>query len=269
MDPFLEDPGIWPAFHQQMIAVLHADLTSKMSGPFLTRIRERRYAAESTLSPPGVGVERREEYIEICGKNDGPLVTLVDMVSPANKTTGAGRLAYLHTRRQAQAWKANWAEIDLVLPGQPTTDYPREELPDWDYAVTITRITQPGNYEIYPTTLDKELPRIRLPLTATDQDLVLDLQRLVERVYEQGEFAARIGYRNEIAPGLNEGSRRRFRKLLGQATRLTEAHFEHDEIAVAAYYIWMKQGCPEGLADVHWQLAIEQLLRENALQRRR
>jgi hypothetical protein len=33
----------------------------------------------------------------------------------------------------------------------------------------------------------------------------------------------------------------------------------HDRIAVAAYYIWKNEGCPEGRADEHWHLAVEWL----------
>ena len=37
-------------------------------------------------------------------------------------------------------------EIDLVLQGQPLWDYSRAGLPDWDYAVTVARATQPERY---------------------------------------------------------------------------------------------------------------------------
>jgi hypothetical protein len=239
---------------------MHEDLFSRLDGRYTARICERRYTTEPTPDTPGNAVEQREEYIEIYGDNDARLVTSVHLVSPANKTNDAGRRAYLHTRRQAEGWGANLVDIDLVLSGTPITDYPREDLPDWDYAVTVTRSSQPGRYEIYSTTLDKVLPRIRLPLTAPDRDFVSDIQRLVERAYDQGEFAAHIEYGIQIVARMQETSRRRLRKTLSQVIRLTQAHFTHDEIAVAAYYIWLKQGCPEGLGEVHWQLAMEQLL---------
>jgi hypothetical protein len=35
----------------------------------------------------------------------------------------------------------------------------------------------------------------------------------------------------------------------------------HEEVAVAAYYIWLSEGCPEGCAERHWYEAEMQLLR--------
>src|SRR5262245_41699931 len=87
MNPCLEVPGIWPVFHRHMVTVLHEDILSKVSGHYRTQIGERRFAAEPMTRLSGTGVELREEYIEIHKANNGGLVTLVDMVSPANKTT--------------------------------------------------------------------------------------------------------------------------------------------------------------------------------------
>jgi hypothetical protein len=41
-----------------------------------------------------------------------------------------------------------------------------------------------------------------------------------------------------------------------------ELTLTHKEIAQAAYFIWMEQGCPDGRADEHWQLAVERLKHE-------
>ena len=110
------------------------------------------------------------------------------------RSTGAGRTAYLDKRREGTQRAANLVEIDLVLQGQPTLEYSRDGLPDWDYAVTVTRSTQPERYEIYTATLQKRLPRFRLPLAADDRDTVLDLHTAFTRCYDQGGFAAKIDY---------------------------------------------------------------------------
>jgi hypothetical protein len=38
----------------------------------------------------------------------------------------------------------------------------------------------------------------------------------------------------------------------------------HDQIAVAAYYIWEKRGRGEGADQAHWRMAIEDLKRRAA-----
>src|SRR5260370_4374424 len=132
--------------------------------------------------------------MEIRQRTDGKLVTLLDVVSPPNKTTRSGRDAYLDKRREGRTANANLVELDVVRQGQPTLDYSRDGLPDWDYAVTVTRSTQPEHYEIYTATLQKRLPRFRLPLASDDRDTVLDLQAALNRCFEQGGFAAKIDY---------------------------------------------------------------------------
>src|SRR5262245_20129744 len=73
-------------------------------------------------------------------------------------------------------------------------DYSLYCLPDWDYAVTVTRCTHPERYEIYTSTLQKRLPRFKLPLAVDDRDTVVDLQAAFARCYDQGGFAAQIDY---------------------------------------------------------------------------
>src|SRR5205807_8593737 len=109
---------------------------------------------------------------EVRRRTDGRLVTLVDVAGPVNKTLPEGRAAYLETRRQARAQNASIVEIDLSLPGKPLPDYSRDGLPEWDFAVTLTRCTQPEKYEIYTSTLAQRLPRFKLPLSPDDRDPV-------------------------------------------------------------------------------------------------
>ena len=76
--------------------------------------------------------------------NIQPITTCHTVLVIANKTTAAGREAYRDTRRQSRAAGASVVEIDLVLQGEPTLDFSRDGLPDWDYAVTVTRSTKPA-----------------------------------------------------------------------------------------------------------------------------
>src|SRR5262249_32889174 len=133
---------------------------------------------------------------------------LLDVVSPANKTLTAARQAYLDKRQEAKGCGASLVEIDLILQGQPTLEYSRDGLPDWDYAVTLTRSTQPERHEIYTATLQKKLPRFRVPLAADDRDAVLDLQTTFTRCYDQGDFRARIDYGRDPATTLGAEDRK-------------------------------------------------------------
>ena len=141
MDPYLEDEKIWPAFHHQLVSCLYQILLPGLIDRYRARVGQRHYATEQALFTSVVREEHVEEFIEIRQRSDGKLVTLVDLVSPTNKTTGAGREAYLKKRNECKSGGTSLVEIDLVLQGQPMLDYSRDGLPDWDYAVTVTRST--------------------------------------------------------------------------------------------------------------------------------
>jgi hypothetical protein len=194
MDPYLEDEALWPVFHHQLVMCLYQILLPGLVDRYRARVGQRHYLTEQALFTSVVREEHHEDYIEIRQRTDGRLITLIDVVSPANKVTTTGRAAYLDKRKEGKSASANLVELDLVLQGQPTLDYSREGLPDWDYAVTVTRSTQPEKYEIYTATLQKRLPRFRLPLAPDDRDTVLDLHTAFTRCYDQGGFAARIDY---------------------------------------------------------------------------
>jgi hypothetical protein len=144
--------------------------------------------------------EYSEEFIEIRTRSDNKLVTLLEVVSPANKTTVAGRQAYLDKRREAVLQRAGVVEIDLVLQGKPTLTYSRDGLPEFDHAVSVTRATAPDRYEIYTATIQKRLPKFKLPLSPDDRDTLLDLQAAFTRAYDLGGFAAQIDYKSPPPP---------------------------------------------------------------------
>jgi hypothetical protein len=267
MDPYLQSKELWPSFQHALVVRLHETLQTGLTERYQTRVQERRYSSKG---------EQREEYIEIRSRSDGQLVTLLDVLSPANKMTAIGRGAYLSTRQQAKAEGASLVEMDLVLEGQPTLNYSRDGLPPWDYAVTVTRSTQPERYEIYTATLQKRLPRFRVPLAADDRDTVLDLQAAFTRCYDQGGFIGRIKYREAPAVPFSEENRRRIddflrsQQLPGQPTLPAETGQPgtapgdslHERIAMAAYHLWLQEGCPHGRDQEHWYRAEEQLKRQ-------
>lgn len=214
MDPFLESDKFWPAFHHQFVMCLYQLLLPGLMDRYRARTGQRHYVTEQALFTSVTREEHHEEYIEIRQRSDGRLVTLVDIVSPANKTTPGGRKAYLDKRQEARNENASLVEIDLVLQGQPTLDYSREGLPDWDFAVTVTRATQPERYEIYTATLQKRLPRFKLPLAPDDRDTIVDLHAVFTRCYDQGGFASKIDYTQDPMVPLDDDDRRWLHELL-------------------------------------------------------
>lgn len=200
MDPYLENPKLWSAFQHQLLACLYQILLPGLVDRYRARVGTRSYVSEMALFTSVVREQYAEEFIEIRNRTDGKLVTLLEVVSPANKTTPAGRQAYLDARQLAVAQKAGIVEIDLVMQGKPTLTYSRDGLPEYDYAVTVTRTNAPDRYEIYTATLQKRLPKFKLPLAADDRDALLDLQAAFARAYDLGNFATQINYKGTPHP---------------------------------------------------------------------
>src|SRR5947209_987281 len=240
MDPYLEDEALWPSFHRQLVMCLYQALQPGLVDRYTAHITQRHYVVEQAPSTSVARGEHNEDYIEIRQRSDGRLVTVVDLVSPTNKLTPVGRSAYLDKRREGKGAGASLVELDLVLQGQPTLEYARDGLPDWDYAVTVTRSTQPERYEIYTATLQKRLPRFRLPLAADDRDTVLDLHTAFARCYDQGGFASRIDYCRDPPAPLGEEDRNWLDGVL-VARNLRTPLPPHQEIARTAYRLWEQE----------------------------
>jgi hypothetical protein len=200
MDPYLEHPKVWPAFQHQLLACLYQILLPGLVDRYRARVGNRTYVSEMPLFTSIVREEYTEEFIEIRTRSDNRLVTLLEVVSPANKTTQAGRQAYLDKRREAVVQKAGIVEIDLVLQGKPTLTYSRDGLPDFDHAVSVTKATAPDRYEIYTATIQKRLPKFKLPLAPDDKDTLLDLQAAFGRAFDLGGFASLIDYKGPPPP---------------------------------------------------------------------
>lgn len=200
MDPYLENAKLWPAFQHQLLACLYQILLPGLVDRYRARVGTRTYVSEMPLFTSIIREQYAEEYIEIRNRTDGKLVTLLEVVSPANKITPAGRQAYLDARQQAVTQRAGIVEIDLILQGKPMLTYSRDGLPEYDYAVTVTRSNAPDRYEIYTATIQKKLPKFKLPLAADDRDALLDLQAAFARAYDLGTFASQIDYKTAPPP---------------------------------------------------------------------
>ncbi len=216
MDPFLEEEKLWPVFHHHLISCLYQTVLPGLVDRYRARVGHRRYVTEMALFTSVIREEHEEEFIEIRQRGDGRLITLIEVLSPANKTTSEGRRLYMAIRDVCRDARCNLVEIVLVLQGQSLHDYSRDGLPEWDYAVTVTRATQPERHEIYTSTMQKRLPRFRLPLASDDRDTVLDLQATFTRCFDQGDFASLIDYSRDPVTRVNEDHRRWLQEYLTQ-----------------------------------------------------
>ena len=132
------------------------------------------------------------------------VITGIEFLSPSNKMEGKGRDEYLRKRREFLASETNLVEIDLIRQGDWMTLLEPFHVPvqhRTTYRVFVRRASQPNDATSYPLSLNQRLPTIAIPLRTADNDVALDLQGLLDQVYETGRYSG-IDYRAECDPRL-------------------------------------------------------------------
>lgn len=165
MDPYLEDPEIFPDFHDSFITYVREALQGSLPRPYLAGIGRRAWiefaerligpdvelllTAASRREPSGavavteaprsepVSVfvphdEVIEPLVEIYSRkgSDRRLITAVEVLSPTNKTRGSlGRSIYVEKQQEiVKHSQVHLVEIDLLRGGEHTTAVPLSAL---------------------------------------------------------------------------------------------------------------------------------------------
>src|SRR5947209_3966423 len=79
MDPYLETPDLWVDVHHGLISQLRATLNLSLRPHYVARLAFRVYVRE------GINAGVQEARVEIRHVATGALVTVMEVVSPANK----------------------------------------------------------------------------------------------------------------------------------------------------------------------------------------
>jgi len=135
-----------------------------------------------------------ERYIEIINTTSREVVTVIELLSPTNKT-GQGTEEYRRKHIELLHSRANLVEIDMLSQGiQP---FPRPEACDaaaCRYVIGVSRASDRSQYVLYPFSLGDMLPKFAMPLSPPDADVALDLQRVFNQCYLDGAYDDLIDY---------------------------------------------------------------------------
>ena len=243
MDPYLENPEIFPDFHDRFVIYISDELQQNLPEPYYAAIGRRawievseRYigpdvnvlrqehttresssmaVAPHAAEPLVVHVphdERFEPRVEVyMGRaSDRRLVTTLEVLSRTNKTPGEhGRDLYLRKQREILQSKVHLVEIDLLRGGQHTTAVPLPRLAKVtdppDYHVCIHHFDNLEDFFVYPFALSQPLPIIKVPLQPDDGEVRIDLQQVFQRTYEAGPYHREIDYKqDDLTPPLSD-----------------------------------------------------------------
>lgn len=148
--------------------------------------------------------EIHEARQEIIDREQRGVVTVIEVMSPTNKTPGArGRESYRQNRREVLDSPSHWVEIDLLRAGVPIVA--REHLPPCEYTVHVSRAPRGRRSPVWPIRLTQRLPSIPIPLRPSDPDATLDLQHVLTLAYDRAGYDLDIDYKKEPIPPLPEG----------------------------------------------------------------
>jgi hypothetical protein len=237
MDPYIEVMGLWEGFHAPLVTncsqILNGNLPDGYVAQIETRVtmltvdlpREPRVpdvliarepgapeflsasagqaagvvTIEPITIPLAIGeVEIRERWIEIKSLPELELVTVIEILSPTNKS-GDGRNEYLRKRAALIDRPVNLVEIDLLLGGRPAPL--GKPLPPHHYYAIVARSTSRPDAQVYTWTIRHSLPSLPIPLRSPDADVMLDLGEAFELTYRLGRFGRIVRHGSPLPDG--------------------------------------------------------------------
>ncbi len=242
MDPYLEQPAFWSSFHTRLIVAIADTLAPMIRPQYYVEVESRTYrdtpegeilvgipdaivlgdtraaaaepaktasegsaAALKSLSVPvtlPMPVEVKERYLEIRAVPDDRVITVIELLSPANKRPGKGRETYEKKRLDILASASHLVEIDL-LRGNPPLPINSAHGPS-DYYILVSVASQRPTAQLYPFDLRVAFPTFLLPLQQTDESVSVNMQPIFEGVMERASYDSRIDYTQPIpAPDLS------------------------------------------------------------------
>lgn len=238
MDPYLERRGIWEQVHTNLIVSIQRFLTPLLRPRYHVGIEERTYLAvlppdqQSTGMPdvliaksqpsrsesgPMVAVadpvvaplvaelplpeEVKERYLEIRALPDQQMITVIEILSPTNKSTREGRQLYEEKRLKVLGSLTHLVEIDLLRGGQPfAMKAPRQS----DYRLVVSRSGRRPYADVYLFNLPDPIPDLPIPLRSGEEEPLVPLNQILHEVYDQGGYDLVIDYQQPAEPPLAE-----------------------------------------------------------------
>jgi hypothetical protein len=258
MDPYLEDPGRWAGVHNLLIWAIRADLNRRLGPRFVADagttdyvvaaedqrwvfpdvfVVEARQAVGATAgsrieAPLQVSIDGPETYsqshVVIRDSTSRDVVTVLEVLSPINKApaNSRARTDFLRKRAEVISSRTHWVEIDLLRAG----DRPPEVRGAGDYYAMVKR-SGSAVADVWPVDVRDRLPTIGVPLRDDADDVPLDLQAMLDRVWTDGRYADLIDYAGPPPPPALDGADarwaadqvRRWRASAARRRRGTEA----------------------------------------------
>jgi hypothetical protein len=228
MNPYCE--WRWRDFHTRFVAYAADQLNARLPENLVASTEERLaiqvdepeesqgsdYQADVSIAETGQGPARKtatvasptkplrlvasepaiERFIQIVETGSERIVTVIELLSPSNKG-GEGLADFRPKREELLSSGVNVVEIDLSRKGDWRRLLRPQVCPrklESLYRVVIRHAREPEAAYVFPIALPQSLPSVPIPLRKEDAGVSLDLQPLVDSVYENGRYHQRFDY---------------------------------------------------------------------------
>jgi hypothetical protein len=253
MDPWLEDPELWPNVHNSLIIAIRDALAPRVRPRYFVDVESRTTVLTGTdqdhLYRPDVKIrtadinlpgrerpvavadrvqveplhvvmpipddEIEEIFLAIKELPSRQLVTTVEVLSPTNKKTKHAREEYLDKRRELLRSGVNFVEIDLLRSGQPMP--PQKAGLSTDYRILIFRPRRGREVHLYGFSYKMMIPQIPIPLLPEDPEPSVDLNGILHALYERAGYDLTIDYRQSPRPRLRKADHDWAASIIAQA----------------------------------------------------
>ncbi len=180
------------------IGILYPDVEIlRMSAPNTTPFPSNSNTGSAVITTPAPltlpllqPIEIRIPSIEIRDVAENVLITSIEILSPVNKRE-PGLTVYRQKCQRLYRANVHLLELDLLRRGTRPFNHPR--LPKVPYLITLTR-SQSNAVEIWPIALQNQLPTIPVPLRYPDSDIPLELNSVINAIYEEAAYDLSIDY---------------------------------------------------------------------------
>lgn len=250
MNPYLERAAGWNDFHNRFIAAAAEFLTPALRPRYFAKIEEYVYihetpnwdrgafgrpdlsvrpigesirsassgvalaVAPAKVVPPVVVDFERLPFLEIRDAKGRDVVTVLELLSPSNKESGADREQYLERQARLLKTQTHLIEIDL-LRGGPRM--PWGNMPECVYYAVVCRAADRTRGDFWPVGLRDRLPSVPIPLREGEAEPLLDLQAILDRIYDAAGYEMYI-YDEEPEPRLAPADAAWAKNIMSKAT---------------------------------------------------
>ncbi len=255
MDPYLEGE-MWQEFHETLATTIRAQLIASLLPKYVALLAKRYvldrpalgilgmpeertvYPDVHIVRPPGseggvavlpaeamlataeVASHMAEEVpllsVEIRDVAERRLITLIEILSPANKRSNGYR-EYAERRMELMQAQVHLLEIDILRGGARIQL--AGDLPAGDYYVMLSRWQRRPFTQIWAVDLRNRLPVVPVPLLPPDPDVTLDVQAAVDACFALVPYERLLDYSGPPpGPSLDES------RAAWVAERLRAAH---------------------------------------------